>query len=176
MSEKGKQTLVSLTQDFLDIIRRANGAEVELAAIAAQLGAQRRRLYDVTNVLAGIGVLERCGKSKVKWTAESSDGDDGALIQALAQEEAEIDKMSQHIEEALLLMGTSEEFKQFAWITGNDVAKLSDNGRISLFALKGPSDLAIEVPDDGPESDPRHRLVCHSQSGQIDFIRMSPGV
>ena len=62
-----KQTLVHLTQGFVRILTEANGNDVELATVEKELRTTKRRLYDVTNVLAGVGLVERSGKSKVRW-------------------------------------------------------------------------------------------------------------
>ena len=173
MSEKGKLTLVNLTQDFLDILMRANGAEVDLGKIGDQLGASKRRLYDVTNVLAGIGVIERCGKSKVKWIGGGGLPDEGAVLKDLMEEENEIDRMTQFVDENLAMLAESSDFKNFAWVSEEDVSKLANGEGISLFALRGPNDLSIEVPDCDEENGGVHRLVCSSQSGTVDLIPIS---
>ena len=35
------------------------------------LGVQKRRIYDITNVLEGIGLIEKCIKNKIKWRGPS---------------------------------------------------------------------------------------------------------
>lgn len=170
MSDKGKHTLVKLTQDFLDILMKANGEEVDISKIGDQFGGSKRRLYDVTNVLAGIGVIDRCGKSKVKWIG-GGEPDESALLKELMEEEHEIDRMTQLVEENMAMLAESSDFKNFAWVSEEDVSKLANGEGVSLFALRGPSDLQIEVPP--AESGEVHRLVCSSQSGTVDLIRIS---
>ena len=70
MSEK--QTLSNLTPRVLQLLAEARGADVDLAAAETQLGINKRRLYDIVNVLTGIGVIERSGKSKIRLSAQST--------------------------------------------------------------------------------------------------------
>jgi len=38
-----------------------------------ELQVQKRRIYDITNVLEGIGLIEKYKKNKIKWTSLEED-------------------------------------------------------------------------------------------------------
>ena len=40
---------------------------MDLNDAAKVLGVQKRRIYDITNVLEGIGLIEKSIKNKIKW-------------------------------------------------------------------------------------------------------------
>jgi len=40
---------------------------VDLNDAALKLNVQKRRIYDITNVLEGIGLIEKTIKNKIKW-------------------------------------------------------------------------------------------------------------
>lgn len=40
---------------------------IDLNQAAEQLGVAKRRIYDITNVLEGIDLIEKCQKNKVIW-------------------------------------------------------------------------------------------------------------
>ena len=40
---------------------------VDLNDAAVKLNVQKRRIYDITNVLEGIGLIEKTIKNKIKW-------------------------------------------------------------------------------------------------------------
>jgi transcription factor E2F3 len=42
---------------------------VDLNDAATKLDVQKRRIYDITNVLEGIGLIEKTIKNKIKWKA-----------------------------------------------------------------------------------------------------------
>jgi transcription factor E2F3 len=41
--------------------------EVDLNEVACTLQVQNRRIYDITNVLEGIGLIEKTTRSKIRW-------------------------------------------------------------------------------------------------------------
>lgn len=41
---------------------------MDLNEAALQLKVQKRRIYDITNVLEGIGLIEKTIKNKIRWT------------------------------------------------------------------------------------------------------------
>lgn len=43
-----------------------NGA-INLNTASIQLDVQKRRIYDITNVLEGIGILEKKSKNNIQW-------------------------------------------------------------------------------------------------------------
>ena len=47
---------------------------------------QKRRIYDITNVLEGIGLIEKKSKNNIQWRggASTDDADDAALQRELA--------------------------------------------------------------------------------------------
>jgi transcription factor E2F3 len=143
----------------------AKGEEIDLALAGDALGASKRRLYDVTNVLAGIGVIERCGKSKVLWV--DAPVDEGKQLKDLLAQEAEVDRMTAVIDDSLMALSQSTDFQNHAWVSEDDVMQLAEDG-VTLFALRGPPDLTIEVPDE--DEGEKHRIVCTSQSGGVDLI------
>ena len=60
-------TLGDLTQTFVQLIRSANDQRIEIDEASRQLNIQKRRIYDITNVLEGIGYIEKIGKNQMKW-------------------------------------------------------------------------------------------------------------
>ncbi len=48
-----------LTKKFVSLIQNAPEGILDLNQAAGQLGVQKRRIYDITNVLEGIGLAQR---------------------------------------------------------------------------------------------------------------------
>ena len=68
------------------------------------LGVQKRRIYDITNVLEGIGLIEKCIKNKIKWrgpTIHEQSIDDLAAplhLSGSRENETEIQNLQQELE------------------------------------------------------------------------------
>ena len=45
---------------------------MDLNTAADQLGVQKRRIYDITNVLEGIGLIVKRGKNNIQWRTDGN--------------------------------------------------------------------------------------------------------
>jgi transcription factor E2F3 len=63
-----ENSLGELTRKFIMLIRESkDNMSVDLNIAATQLKVQKRRIYDITNVLEGIGLIEKTIKNKIRW-------------------------------------------------------------------------------------------------------------
>ena len=56
-----------LTRKFVKLLRDSDEGILDLNFAAEKLEVQKRRIYDITNVLEGIGLIEKNSKNNVKW-------------------------------------------------------------------------------------------------------------
>lgn len=56
-----------LTKKFIALIHDTPSQELDLNEAAIILKVQKRRIYDITNVLEGIGLIEKTVKNKIRW-------------------------------------------------------------------------------------------------------------
>ncbi|KAA8491529.1 Transcription factor E2FA [Porphyridium purpureum] len=70
-------SLGHLTEKFLRLVEESRDRELDLNETAIRLQVQKRRIYDIVNVLEGIGVVSKHAKNKVVWN-EQFDMDRGA--------------------------------------------------------------------------------------------------
>ncbi|ETW00364.1 hypothetical protein H310_07009 [Aphanomyces invadans] len=61
-----------LTKKFVSLIQNATDGNLDLNQAAISLGVQKRRIYDITNVLEGIGLIEKTSKNNIHWKAGAS--------------------------------------------------------------------------------------------------------
>jgi len=66
-SSRYDSSLGLLTKKFVQILRSSPENSLDLNRAASELGVQKRRIYDITNVLEGIGLLVKRGKNHVSW-------------------------------------------------------------------------------------------------------------
>lgn len=56
-----------LTKKFVQLIHDSPEGELDLNQAATMLKVQKRRIYDITNVLEGIGLIEKKSKNNIHW-------------------------------------------------------------------------------------------------------------
>ncbi|KAE9456967.1 hypothetical protein C3L33_11142, partial [Rhododendron williamsianum] len=56
-----------LTKKFIKLIKEASDGTLDLNKTADLLAVQKRRIYDITNVLEGIGLIEKTTKNHIRW-------------------------------------------------------------------------------------------------------------
>lgn len=67
-----ENSLGELTRKFLMLIRdNQDDLSVDLNEAACKLKVQKRRIYDITNVLEGIGLVKKVVKNKIRWIGQN---------------------------------------------------------------------------------------------------------
>ena len=56
-----------LTKKFTQLIQTSRNGIIDLNQAAEALGVQKRRIYDITNVLEGINLIEKQSKNIIVW-------------------------------------------------------------------------------------------------------------
>ncbi|KAF7707689.1 hypothetical protein HF521_018907 [Silurus meridionalis] len=63
-----EKSLGLLTTKFVTLLQEAKDGVLDLKAAADTLAVrQKRRIYDITNVLEGIGLIEKKSKNSIQW-------------------------------------------------------------------------------------------------------------
>lgn len=72
--EGGKSnTLGELTQTFVRLIQSTPHQLIQIDDASKHLKIQKRRIYDITNVLEGIGYIEKTHKNEMQWVGGEKD-------------------------------------------------------------------------------------------------------
>ena len=64
--------LVELTKKFIDLLKAAADQTLDLNWAVNELKVQKRRIYDITNVLEGIGLICKVSKNNIRWDGPGS--------------------------------------------------------------------------------------------------------
>eukprot|EP00045_Choanoeca_perplexa_P012318 m.133906 g.133906 ORF g.133906 m.133906 type:complete len:406 (-) comp15962_c0_seq1:1062-2279(-) len=66
---RSDKSLHTLTAKFVELLQNAPNGQLDLKTAASSLDMkQKRRIYDITNVLEGIGLVEKNNKNMIKWS------------------------------------------------------------------------------------------------------------
>lgn len=161
---KGKgrheNSLGELTKKFIELIKASENQCIDLNDAVTRLQVQKRRIYDITNVLEGIGLIEKSLKNKIQWKGKLNIPNNFQLdcelihskreVKALQDENA---MLSQHIEklkEAFSHMSSDPSYSDLAWLTHEDislVSKCEANKNNKLIVIKAAPGTVMEMPE-----------------------------
>jgi len=173
-----EKSLGLLTTRFVNLLQEAEDGILDLKVAADTLNVrQKRRIYDITNVLEGIGLIEKRNKNCIKWkgavagenTQEASDRlmvlqDE---ISRLDQHEKMLDQHKAWAQQSIKNILEDVSNYQLAYATHNDICS-SFSGE-TLLAIQAPSGTQLEVPrpEIMPGRPPKYQIHLKSDSGQI---------
>ncbi|XP_047333528.1 transcription factor E2FA-like isoform X2 [Impatiens glandulifera] len=175
-----------LTRKFLDLMKLAEDGIIDLNQAADTLRVQKRRIYDITNVLEGIGLIEKKLKNRIHWKGldasrpgEAADIDVTFLqaeVEKLSIEERGLDDRIREMQERLRDLSEDEYNQRWLFVTEEDIKTLPCFQNETLIAIKAPHGTTLEVPDpdeavDYPQR--RYRIVLRSTMGPIDVYLVS---
>jgi transcription factor E2F3 len=183
-----------LTKRFLTLLREAEGGVLNLNQASTKLGVSKRRFYDITGVLEGIGLIEKKSKNNIHWKNATSGvpGSVGDLRVSVRQMESELaelqgqersmDEQIKRIQEMLNEVIVAPENIPFSYVHNEEIRVLPEFKGETLIAIKAPSGSSLEVPDPNVPSDPsasaeqterRYQLLLKSSAGPIDVYLVS---
>lgn len=173
-----------LTRKFMSLVEQAEDNVLDLNHATVVLGVQKRRIYDITNVLEGIGLLKKVSKNKIHWLGgaldlESRDspgggGESSATTgMSLAQcqsEENRLDKLLAAANQQLRSLWTQ---KQAAYVRYQDLRAVREFCDDTVLAIRAPSDTQLQVPD--PAQTGLYRIHMRSHSAAIQLLLCQEG-
>jgi len=168
---RNENSLRELTKRFISLIISADGMILDLNDAMGILKVQKRRIYDITNVLEGIGLIEKCAKNKIHWKSvllPSADKeiDDDKSIEKLLTEKLDLEKCEEEIDKMLTALTESKEYKQYAYVTYNDIKQIldEDNENMDCILIRAPKGAVLSIPT------PSEVEKCIQESKGIDPI------
>ncbi|CAN8287454.1 unnamed protein product [Cochlearia groenlandica] len=174
-----------LTKKFVNLIKQAKDGMLDLNKAAETLEVQKRRIYDITNVLEGIDLIEKPLKNHILWKGFDAsrpgvvDADVSVLqaeIESLALEEQALDNQIRETEERLRDLSENEKNQKWLFVTEEDIKSLPGFQNQTLIAVKAPHGTTLEVPDPDDVADypqRRYRIILRSTMGPIDVYLVS---
>ncbi|XP_054833930.1 transcription factor E2F6 isoform X2 [Eublepharis macularius] len=178
-STKGRKprydgSLVQLTRRFMDLVKVAPEGVLDLNEVSRVLGVRKRRVYDITNVLDGIHLIQKRSKNLIQWvgsdikqitkrTPEHQKLRD-ELLDLTAMEEA-LDELIKDCAHQLFDLTDDKENARLAYVTYQDIRSIQTFQEQIIIAIKAPEETKMEVP--APKED-CIEVRLRSTKGPID--------
>lgn len=166
-----------LTKKFFQILRSAEDGVVDLNHATIVLQVQKRRLYDITNVLEGIGLIEKESKNKIRVTADSAELEElrappsaaaaaaPAQLQRMERDERRLDRL---IEQAGEQLRQLNDDRREAYIRYQDLRGIPQFKNDTVVAIKAPPETKLRVPD--PAEEGVYQIHLHSETDEIQLF------
>ncbi|CAN8204872.1 unnamed protein product [Coccothraustes coccothraustes] len=178
-------SLVLLTRKFMALLRKAPDGVLDLNEVATTLGVRKRRVYDITNVLDGIDLIQKRSKNHIQWIGYSLDQFIGkAPQQNLKDELSDLSAMEEALDELIKncahqifeLTDDKENAKypfnsciilthNFAYVTYQDIRSIEAFQEQIVIAIKAPEETKLEIP---VPKDDHIEVHVKSTKGPID--------
>merc|ERR1711935_196426 len=176
-SSRFEKSLGLLTTKFVTLLQEADGGILDLKVAADTLNVkQKRRIYDITNVLEGIGLIEKQNKNCIQWrgavpgsnTQESVDR--LAVLKKENEELEEFEKLlDQHkswVHQSITNITEDSTNEKALYVTHEDICESFEGN--TLLAIQAPNGTQLEVPI--PEQSglkKKYQIHLKSTDGQI---------
>ena len=182
---KQENSLGQLTRNFLDYIKKKGRVNININDLVNDLGVKKRRIYDITNVLQGIGYIEKKGKNEISWKRnnQSSNTPENTNplpnnylnnfnklkieFEALKKEDMENeDKLNKYREEFSLL-SKRQEFPRYGYLTFKDILNFSKSDNLDFLIIKAAKGTVINVIDEEESKKAFNKIESQMKNGKI---------
>ncbi|KAM9510343.1 LOW QUALITY PROTEIN: transcription factor E2F4-like [Guaruba guarouba] len=176
------KSLGLLTTKFVSLLQEAKDGVLDLKLAADTLAVQqKRRIYDITNVLEGIGLIEKKSKNSIQWKGVGSGCNTCEIAHKLIELKADIEDLEQWEQELeQQQMWVQQSIKNIAedmqnsryplsYVTHEDICKCFTGD--TLLEIQAPSGTHLEVPiPEGLNGQKKYQIHLKSTNGPIDVL------
>ncbi|KAK8736128.1 hypothetical protein OTU49_004837, partial [Cherax quadricarinatus] len=172
-----EKSLGLLTSKFVSLLQEAEDGVLDIKSAADQLAVrQKRRIYDITNVLEGIGLIEKKSKNSIVWKgggpgSNTQEFTDRATmlkeeISELDQHEKMLDQHRQYVQQSIKNITEDLSNYKMAYVNHEDICSCFQGD--TLLAIQAPSGTQLEVPiPQMVNGDKKYQIHLKSESGPI---------
>ncbi|XP_052574364.1 transcription factor E2F5 isoform X2 [Peromyscus californicus insignis] len=154
-SSRHEKSLGLLTTKFVSLLQEAQDGVLDLKAAADTLAVrQKRRIYDITNVLEGIDLIEKKSKNSIQWKGVGAGCNTKevidrlrflkAEIEDLELKERELDQQKLWLQQSIKNVMEDSINNKFSYVTHEDICNCFNGD--TLLAIQAPSGTQLEVP------------------------------
>ncbi|CAF1324478.1 unnamed protein product [Rotaria magnacalcarata] len=138
-----EKSLGTLTRRFMSLLRQSKTGVMDLKQVADSLATkQKRRIYDITNVLEGIGLIEKQSKNTIRWKGAISGDNTVEAYERLHRAQAQLQELEDEstfwtekirlIERSIANTLDDITLKDLLYLTREDLCQILDDDVIVL--------------------------------------------
>ncbi|XP_058535674.1 transcription factor E2F1 [Ochotona princeps] len=161
------------TKRFLELLSRSADGVVDLNWAAEVLKVQKRRIYDITNVLEGIHLIAKKSKNHIQWLGSHTTVGVGGQLEGLTQDlqqlqesERELDHLMHLCATQLRMLSEDSDSQRLAYVTCQDLRSIVDPAEQMVMVIKAPPETQLQAVD----SAQNFQISLKSKQGPIDVF------
>ncbi|XP_076013418.1 transcription factor E2F2 [Genypterus blacodes] len=164
-----------LTKKFVGLIKESPDGVLDLNWATEVLEVQKRRIYDITNVLEGVQLIRKKSKNNIQWLVGdvfeggAAGGEKARSLRKelgdLERAERSLDEMIQSSSAQLKHLTEHKDNKRLGYVTYQDIRSIGSLREQTVIAVKAPAETKLEVPDAGQGS---LQIYLKSKNGPIE--------
>lgn len=190
---RAEKSLTALTTKFMTVLQESPSGVLDLRSLVDSIPTrQKRRVYDITNVLEGIGLIEKFSKNSIRWkgTGAKSNGSSTSTdsfatssqlkrdIESLRSQEQCLDDQIKFMQMNKYIVNQEPFNNKYSYITYDDLCKAFPSAQETLIVVKGNEDTTVEVTEpmyiyNNSSVKQKYQVSLKSQSSQIDVYLAS---
>ena len=160
-----ENSLGQLTKNFINYIKMTGKKSININDLVNELSVKKRRIYDITNVLQGIGYLQKSGKNEIIWTktvkskknskkkieklkkSNNNYNIQKSNIVQLEQENARLDEEIKNFRDEFNSIAKKSEFLKYGYVSMDDLRNISINSQKDLYIIKASKGTVMNILD-----------------------------
>ncbi|XP_031228235.1 transcription factor E2F1 [Mastomys coucha] len=161
------------TKRFLELLSRSADGVVDLNWAAEVLKVQKRRIYDITNVLEGIQLIAKKSKNHIQWLGSHTMVGIGKRLEGLTQDLQQLQESEQQLDHLmhicttqLQLLSEDSDTQRLAYVTCQDLRSIADPAEQMVIVIKAPPETQLQAVD----SSETFQISLKSTQGPIDVF------
>jgi transcription factor E2F3 len=168
-----ENSLCQLTKKVLQYIRCKKKLNININELVKELGVKKRRIYDITNVLQGIGYIEKKGKNEIIWIKNHLfNKKDMKIKNNTIKINKQINELNDFMDKAnaeLVSILSDDDFNKYGYITYNDLINFSRNENKDLFIVKASQGTIVNVIDKKTSKKTCEEIINQFKEGKIEL-------
>ncbi|XP_041827055.1 transcription factor E2F2 [Melanotaenia boesemani] len=164
-----------LTKKFVGLIAESPDGVLDLNWATEVLEVQKRRIYDITNVLEGVQLIRKKSKNNIQWLVGdvfeggSSGGEKACTLRKelgdLEKAEKSLDDLIHFSNLQLKQLTEYKDSQKLGYVTYQDIRSIATFKDQTVIAVKAPAETKLEVPDAAGGS---LQIYLKSRNGPIE--------
>ncbi|XP_066598611.1 transcription factor E2F3 [Prorops nasuta] len=167
-------SLSLLTKKFISLVENSQDGVVDLNVASEKLEVQKRRIYDITNVLEGIGIVEKKSKNNIQWKGGQLPSDRHDITE-LRRDVTDLEAKENMLDR--LIHGADKNLRelcaerQYAYVTYHDLRSVVMYKDQAIMAVKAPPEATLHVPQPVNNiGQPKLQMHIRSSHGEIEVF------